>query len=193
MVCLEVFPKVVDKLSRLCHYGRQIITKIKDEHEHKQLKIVSYEDEMNASKLCKSLLDETLREGAQKLLKEAIENEVEEYIQAHQNAVDDNGNRLVVRNGRHRRRGIQTGVGIVEIEQPRVHDKRPDNSFSSSILPKYMRRCPSLDATVAALYLKGVSTSSMVEALEPILVRRHWDYPAAMSPEVDSNCSKYTN
>lgn len=132
-------------------------------------KIVSFEDEMNASKLCKSLLDETLREGAQKLLKEAIENEVEQYIQAHKNAVDDKGNRLVVRNGHHRKRGIQTGVGTVEVEQPRVHDKRPDNSFTSSILPKYMRRCPSLDATVAALYLKGVSTNSMVEALEPIL------------------------
>ena len=60
-------------------------------------KIACLEDEMNASKLCKSLLDETLRRGAQKLLKEAIENEVEQYILAHQNAVDENGKRLVVR------------------------------------------------------------------------------------------------
>ena len=132
-------------------------------------KIVSLEDEMNASKLCKSLLDETLRRGAQTLLKEAIENEVERYIQAHQAAVDENGNRLVVRNGHHRKRSIQTGVGTVEVKQPRVRDKRPDSGFSSSLLPKYMRRCPSLDATVAALYLKGVSTNAMVEALEPIL------------------------
>ena len=132
-------------------------------------KTVSFEDEMNASKLCKSLLDETLRRGAQTLLKEAIENEVERYIQAHQAAVDENGNRLVVRNGHHRKRSIQTGVGTVEVKQPRVRDKRPGSGFSSSLLPKYMRRCPSLDATVAALYLKGVSTNAMVEALEPIL------------------------
>ena len=88
-------------------------------------KIVSLEDEMNASKLCKSLLDETLRRGAQTLLKEAIENEVERYIQAHQAAVDENGNRLVVRNGHHRKRSIQTGVGTVEVKQPRVRDKPP--------------------------------------------------------------------
>ena len=132
-------------------------------------KTLSFEDEMNAGRLCKSLLDETLRQGAQKLLKEAIENEVEEYIQAHRNAVDSEGKRLVVRNGHHCKRDIQTGVGTVGIEQPRVRDKRRGNSFNSSVLPKYMRRCPSLDATVAALYLKGVSTSGMVEALEPIL------------------------
>lgn len=132
-------------------------------------KTVSLEDEMNASKLCKSLLDETLRRGAQTLLKQAIENEVEQYIQAHQDAVDDNGKRLVVRNGHHRKRSIQTGVGTVEVKQPRVRDKRPGNGFSSSLLPQYMRRCPSLDATVAALYLKGVSTNAMVEALGPIL------------------------
>lgn len=132
-------------------------------------KTVSFENEMNASKLCKSLLDETLREGAQKLLTAAIENEVDEYIQTHRNEVDQDGNRLVVRNGRHRKRDIQTGVGAVELEQPRVNDKRPGKSFNSSILPKYMRRSPSLDATISALYLKGVSTSGMVEALEPIL------------------------
>ena len=132
-------------------------------------KAVSFEDEMNASKLCKSLLDETLREGAHKLLKAAIDNEVQGYIQAHRNELDSEGKRLVVRNGHHRKREIQTGVGTVEVEQPRVRDKRPGKCFNSSILPKYMRRCSSLDATVAALYLKGVSTNAMVEALEPIL------------------------
>ena len=132
-------------------------------------KTVSFKDEMNASKLCKSLLDETLREGAQKLLKAAIENEVEQYIQLHRNAVDGEGKRLVVRNGHHRKRDIQTGVGTIEVKQPRIRDKRSGESFTSSLLPKYMRRCPSLDATVAALYLKGVSTNAMVEALEPIL------------------------
>ena len=129
----------------------------------------SFADEMNASKLCKSLLDKTLQEGAQKLLKSAIENEVEEYIQAHRDELDGDGKRLVVRNGHHSKRDIQTGIGAVEIEQPRIRDKRPGKGFDSSILPKYMRRCPSLDATIAALYLKGVSTSGMVEALEPIL------------------------
>ena len=103
-------------------------------------KTSSFEDEMNASKLCKSLLDETLREGAQKLLKLAIENEVEEYIQAHRDKLDNDGKRLVVRNGHHCKLDIQTGVGTVEIEQPRVRDKRPGKGFNSSILPKYMRR-----------------------------------------------------
>ena len=87
-------------------------------------KTVSFEDEMNASKLCKSLLDETLREGAQKLLKAAIENEVEQYIQLHRNAVDGQGKSLVVRNGHHRKRDIQTGVGTIEVKQPRIRDKQ---------------------------------------------------------------------
>jgi transposase-like protein len=117
----------------------------------------------------KSVLEEILRNGARQLLQAAIENEVAEYIEKHLSEKDENGHRLVTRNGSLPKRSIQTGLGNVEIKQPRVHDRREGESFTSKILPPYMRRVPSIDALVPALYLKGVSTGNMEEALEAIL------------------------
>jgi transposase-like protein len=117
----------------------------------------------------KSTLDDILRNGARKLLQEAIENEVVEYIEKHQAEKDEKGRRLVTRNGSMPERDLQTGVGSVRIKQPRVNDRRDGYSFTSNILPPYMRRVPSIDALIPALYLKGVSTGDMQEALEAIL------------------------
>lgn len=72
----------------------------------------------------KDVLPEILREGAQTLLAQAIETEVAQWIDSHAQLKDENGHRLVVRNGRLPKREITTGVGQVEIEQPRVHDRR---------------------------------------------------------------------
>lgn len=113
----------------------------------------------------KTDLEEILREGARKLLQQAIDNEVNEYIEHFKNKRDDAGRRIVKRNGYLPQRQIQTGIGSVNIEQPRVRG----TSFSSAILPKYMRRVPSLEALLPSLYLKGVSTGDMQEALEAIL------------------------
>ena len=71
-------------------------------------------------------LTEILREGAQQMLASAIENEVAEYLGRHVDQRDDDGRRLVVRNGYLPARDLQTGVGLVEVRQPRVHDKRCD-------------------------------------------------------------------
>ena len=117
----------------------------------------------------RSELDELIRQGARKMLQVALEAEVEEYIQRCRSLVDEEGKRLVVRNGHMPERTILTGAGGLELKQPRVHDRRPDERFSSSILPPYMRRSPSLDALIPALYLKGISTGDFPEALEAIL------------------------
>ncbi len=122
-----------------------------------------------ASLVCQSALEETLRQGAQTLLQAAIENEVAEYIQAHQHLCDDQGHRKVVRNGHLPERNLQTGIGNIPIRQPRIDDRRPDQRFTSAILPPYLRRVASLDNLIPALYLRGVSTSDMSAALEPIL------------------------
>jgi transposase-like protein len=108
------------------------------------------------------------------MLVEAIENEVAEYISAHSHDRDDRGHRLVVRNGRLPERTIQTGVGPVEVSQPRVNDKRTDENgrrirFSSKILPPYLRRTRSIDELIPWLYLKGVSTGDFSDALEALL------------------------
>lgn len=113
----------------------------------------------------KAGLEEILREGAKRLLQQAIENEVDEFLELHKHKRDESGRRMVKRNGYLPKRQIQTGLGAVPIEQPRVRGV----PFTSAILPKYMRRVPSLEALVPTLYLKGVSTGDMQEALEALL------------------------
>ena len=79
--------------------------------------------------------------------------------------------RLVVRNGRHRPRTIDTGVGTVEIAQPRINDKRVGDDgtrfrFTSKILPPYLRRTKNLEEFIPWLYLKGISTNDFTECLQ---------------------------
>lgn len=113
----------------------------------------------------KTGLEEILREGARKLLQQAIENEVQECIESYRHERYEEGRRVVKRNGYLPQRRIQTGLGPIPIVQPRVRGV----SFSSAILPKYMRRAPSIEALIPTLYLKGISTGDMQEALECIL------------------------
>jgi len=127
-----------------------------------------------ASTKSRDVLTEILRQGAQKMLATAIENEVVEYIAEHENQRDACGYRLVVRNGWLPARTIQTGVGPVEVEQPRVNDKRIDENgqhihFSSKILPPYLRRTKSINELIPWLYLKGISTGDFTEALQALL------------------------
>src|SRR6185295_10245947 len=117
----------------------------------------------------RSALDEILRQGAQKLLGAAIQNEVDEYIQTHAAVRDEKGHRLVVRNGYLPERQIQTPLGEVSIRQARVNDRRPEQKFLSKLLPPYLRRTPSLEALIPALYLRGISTNDFSEALASLL------------------------
>jgi len=118
----------------------------------------------------KSILEGIIREGARKMLQAAIEQEVIEYIASLADKTDENGKRMVVKNGFLPERSILTGIGPITIKQPRVRDKRKDKeTFTSSILPRYIRRIPSLDNLIPVLYLKGISTGDFTEALSAIL------------------------
>lgn len=117
----------------------------------------------------KTVLEETLREGAQRLLQQAIENEVQEFLDASEELRTDEGQRRVIRNGYLPERPFQTGIGIIPVKQPRVRDKGKEHKFTSAILPPYLRRAPSVEAVVSSLYLKGISTNSFPEALEALL------------------------
>jgi len=122
----------------------------------------------------RDVLTEVLHHGAQKMLAEAIRNEVDEYLGAHAEARDEAGHRLVVGNGFLPTRSILTGVGPVEVRQPRVSDKRVDENgnrmrFCSKILPPYLRRTRSIDELIPWLYLKGISTGDFSEALQALL------------------------
>jgi transposase-like protein len=109
-----------------------------------------------------------LRQGAQRMLAQAIEAEVQEWIDAHEHVTDESGHRQVVRNGRLPKRTILTGLGEVEVHQPRVLDRRPKDQaepFSSKILPPYLRKTKSMEELIPWLYLKGISTGDFSEAL----------------------------
>ena len=115
-------------------------------------------------------LEQIAREGAHRALQKAIEQEVAEYVDDHRDHVDDAGHRLVVRNGHKPPRTILTGVGPVEVTQPRVDDRRVDENgvrfrFTSKILPPYLRKTKAIEDLVPWLYLKGISTGEMPDAL----------------------------
>ena len=110
-------------------------------------------------------LESIAREGARKMLHQAVENEVEDFIKQCSNSKDENGHMIVKRNGYLPEREIQTGIGPIKVKKPRIKGEE----FTSAILPKYMRRAPSIDALIPALYLKGISTGNMSEALVSIL------------------------
>jgi len=116
-----------------------------------------------------TVLEEIIREGARKVLQAAIEHEVGVYIDMFKELKDENGRRMVVRHGFLPERDLLTGIGPLSIKQPRVRDKRSGKAFTSTILPRYMRRVPSLDNLIPVLYLKGISTGDFTEALEAIL------------------------
>jgi putative transposase len=117
-------------------------------------------------------LSEILRLGAQRLLAQAVEAEVADWIDAHQHCRDADGHRQVVRNGHLPERTLTTGVGLVAVHQPRVHDRRPAGEwekFTSAVLPPYLRKTKSIEELIPWLYLKGVSTGDFSEALAALL------------------------
>jgi transposase-like protein len=116
------------------------------------------------------VLEDIAREGARRMLQQAIEQEVAEYVEQHRHHLDERGHRLVVRNGHKPPRTILTGCGPLEVTQPRVSDKRVDERgqrirFASSILPPYLRKTKAIEELVPWLYLKGISTNGFPEAL----------------------------
>ncbi|MEU4645857.1 IS256 family transposase, partial [Micromonospora sp. NPDC023814] len=121
-----------------------------------------------------SLIDEIVRDGARRMLAAALEAEVAAYIAAHAGELDENGRRLVVRNGHARPRQVLTSAGAVEIVAPRVNDKRLDEQgerrrFASAILPAWCRKSPQINEVLPLLYLHGLSSSDFVPALQQFL------------------------
>src|SRR5687768_1498512 len=96
-------------------------------------------------------LDELAREGARRMIASALQAEVAEYVESFVDERDEEGKRLVVRNGRARERWVTVGSGTVAVRAPRVNDKRVDEvtgerqRFSSKILPAYARRSPKVN------------------------------------------------
>ena len=101
-------------------------------------------------------LDELAREGARRMILAALQVEVEQYLQNLHHLRDENDHALVVRNGKAQPRRVSLGAGSIELQAPRVHDRRADQRFTSQILPPYMRRSPRLNDALPVLYLHGL-------------------------------------
>ena len=115
-----------------------------------------------------------LRDGARRMLMQAIEAEVEAFLAAHAGLLNQQGRRRLVRNGHAPERQIQTGIGPLEVRRPKVRDRDAAASgepirFRSAILPAYLRRTRNLEELLPWLYLKGVSTGRFAEALTALL------------------------
>ena len=126
-----------------------------------------------------SLLDEIVRDGARVMLAAALQAEVAAYIDSFAGEVDENGHRLVVRNGFHEPREVTTAAGAIPVRAPRVNDKRIDEvtgkrgRFSSAILPAWARKSPKVAEVLPLLYLHGLSSGDFGPALEQFLGTRH--------------------
>jgi putative transposase len=118
-------------------------------------------------------LDEVVRRGAQRLLQQALDVEVELFLERYQYIMNDDGHRQVVRNGYRPERKIVTGAGQVDVKTPRVDDRvlerHRETRFTSNLIPPYLRRTKHIEELIPVLYLKGISTGDFTEALEAIL------------------------
>ncbi len=122
-------------------------------------------------------LSELLGVKARKILSEALELEMELFMKEYQSYRLSDGRQRVVCHGYHQDREIQTGIGSVSVKVPRSKDRQSTSSkerirFSSKLIPPYLRKIKSIEALIPWLYLKGISTGGLQEALAAILGKR---------------------
>ena len=121
----------------------------------------------------KDVLTEICREGARKMLAAALEAEVDDFVGQFAEVRDEDGRRVVRRNGYAQERKLQTGLGDVEVRAPRVRDDRKGSEervrFTSAVLPPYLRRTKAIEELLPWLYLKGISTGGFQDALTALL------------------------
>ena len=119
-------------------------------------------------------ITEILRNGAKKLLTEALEAEIESFLRQYKDLKDAKGRQRITANGYLPEREIQTGIGPVSVKVPRARDREPDNAsdplhFRSSIVPPYLRKTRSMEELIPWLYLKGISTGDFTDALSALV------------------------
>lgn len=120
----------------------------------------------------KDVMTEVLRKGCRQILKDALELEIAEFLEQYRELRTDEGRQRIVRNGHHQERMIQTGIGDVPVRVPRGRDKAGGSeaiTYSSQLLPPYLRRTKSIEDLLPWLYLKGISTGDFSDALASLL------------------------
>src|SRR6266699_1405422 len=115
-------------------------------------------------------LTQLLREGAQRLVRQAVQAELEEFLAAHEEKCDEHGRAAVVRNGHLPEREVLTGIGAVAVRVAKVRSHTEESVvFRSRLVPPYVRKAKSVEAALPWLYLRGISTGQMQEALSVLV------------------------
>ncbi len=120
-------------------------------------------------------LTEIAREGARRMLAEALRAEADAFVASFADDLLPDGRQRIVRHGYGPERSIQTGIGAIDVRRAKVRDRHPNVAdagkvrFTSNILPKWARRTKSLDVLLPILYLRGISTGDFQAALGAIL------------------------
>src|SRR6056297_1587511 len=115
------------------------------------------------------------RDGARRMLAAALKPEADAFVAEYAEELLPDGRQRVVRHGYGSERSIQTGIGALDVQRPKVRGRATDMPvdqkirFTLAILPKWARRSRSLDALLPVLYLRGISTGDFQEALAAIL------------------------
>lgn len=114
-------------------------------------------------------LTELLRKGAEQLIYQAVEAELQDLLSQHAEQTED-GRAVVIRNGYLPERELQTGLGPVTVKIPKIRSRigKPV-VFQSALVPPYVRKTKSLEAALPWLYLKGISSGEMSEALKVLV------------------------
>jgi putative transposase len=126
-----------------------------------------------------TLLDEIAREGARRMLIEALHFESRAYIEKFRGERSETGHALVTGNGKARERSVTLGCGTIHVNAPRVRDEREGERFTSEILPPYLRKSAKVENLLPILYLKGLSSGDFQSALVGLLGE---DTTAGLSP-----------
>jgi putative transposase len=126
--------------------------------------------EIEGRETLSDLLTQMLREGAMQLIHQAVEAELQDLLIQHEALRTEDGRVVVVRNGYLPERGLRTGIGPVTVRIPKVRSRTGAAiTFRSALVPPYVRKTRSLEAALPWLYLKGISTGEMGEALKVLV------------------------
>ncbi|RMG79307.1 MAG: IS256 family transposase, partial [Bacteroidetes bacterium] len=118
-------------------------------------------------------MDELAKLGAKLMIKQALAAEVKSYLESFADEKTKEGYPAVVRNGYHKERKILLGSGEIEVRVPRTrHRLKSDEKFESIIVPKYIRKSPSLESALPLMYLYGISTNDILPALKTLLGKK---------------------
>jgi putative transposase len=123
--------------------------------------------ELEGREILSDPLTEILKKGAMQLISRAVEAELQDLLLQHVERRTADGKAGVIRNGYLPAREIQTGIGPVTVQIPKVRSRTGEPvTFRSALVPPYVRKTKSLEAALPWLYLKGISTGEMHEALQ---------------------------